>query len=157
MYRQGGVALSRAGPPEKESPALAANRAFRESKRSAGPYSAAELPANGNHLEPGTAIIPLTQGRLVFDVGEPFSDPHLESYLKFLGRDLSDEGVRAFLAARFTYERFRKVGTGEARRDAWLYVWLACRQAAKSGGYINPGHHQKTRSWGNVESRNRTV
>src|SRR5258708_63028 len=87
------------------------------------------------NLGPGTATILLTQGRFVFDSGAAFNDPRLEAYLRFLARELSDDGVRAFLAARFSYERFQKVGTGEARRNAWLYVWLACRQAAKSGGY----------------------
>ena len=93
--------MSRAGPPGKESPALAANRAFRESKRSAGPYSAAELTANGNNLE-------------------PFSDPRIEAYLAFLTRELifSDDPIelRAFLSANYAYDKFRRLGTPACRR-----------------------------------------
>ena len=129
------------GPPgDEETPALAANRGFHESKRSAGPYSAAELSATGNHLGPGTAIIPLTQGQFAFiDSSEPFSDQRIATYLRFLARELSDDGVRAFLLASYGYNKFQKCGTPECRRYAWSLIQFACRLSAES-------RHSKTKA-----------
>ena len=107
-------------PPGEESPALAANRAFRKSKRSAGPYSAAELPANGNNLEPGTAIV---------------SDPQIEGYFPFLGPELlfSDNPAdrRRYLSIHQAYSIFRRSGSQENRFEAWKAITKACRWAPK--------------------------
>src|SRR5260221_1322159 len=126
--------VSSTGPPgEEETPALAANRGFRnESKRSERSYSAAEFSAN-NHSGPGT------QGRFGFDDGAAFSDRHIEGYLAKLGRELSDDQLRDFCHARYRYEIFQRSGAAVDRKYAWFSVQLlACRQSAEAR-HINWG------------------
>lgn len=118
-------------PPEgEETPALAANRGFGKLENPGEAYSAAELPATGNHLGPGTATIELTQGRFAF-VDSSEADLRIETYLKFIARELSDDQLPSFFHARFAYQKFQRLGTPECRRYAWHAIELACRLSAK--------------------------
>jgi hypothetical protein len=126
--------MSDTGPPEPGSRNGANNHERAESKAAANlarDYPTHEFAATGNYLEPGTAQ-QLTQDRFGFDSEPAFSDPRLAAYLQFLARELSDDGLRAFLHARFAYQRFQRLGTPECRRNAWHLVQLACRLSAKN-------------------------
>jgi hypothetical protein len=133
-------------PPKSRDGANNHERA--ESKAAANlatDYPSHEFAATENYLGPGTALIPLTQGRFAFvDSNAPFSDPCLADYLRFLARELSDDGVRAFLHARFAYDKFQRSGTPESRRFAWHMVQLACRLSAKSRHVSTKGASSKT-------------
>jgi len=91
-------------------------------------------------LEPGTATTELTQGRFAFDSCDPFSDPRISAYLQFLSRELSDDGLPAFLHARYAYGKFQRLGTPECRRFAWHRIDLACRLSAKTPQSIRALH-----------------
>jgi hypothetical protein len=106
-------------------------------------YPSREFAATGNHWWPGTATAPLTQGRFAFDSGPPFSDSHIERYLRVLARDLTDDGVRDFLRARFAYSTFQRLGTPQSRCFAWHAIWLAIQQSAKTPGPNLPGPFNK--------------
>jgi hypothetical protein len=126
------------GPPESRDGANNHERA--ESKAAANlarVYPAHELAATGNNLEqPATSTAELTQGRFAFDHSAPFGDARLASYLRFLSRELSDDQVPSFFRASYAYDKFKRSGTAECRRFAWLHVQLACGW----GGRKSPNH-----------------
>lgn len=132
--------MSRAGPPGPGNGNGANNHERAESKAAANlatVYPSHEFAASENRLGPGTAPIPLTQGRFAFDAGAPFGDARIEAYIRVLARELTDDGVRAFLRARFAYQTFQRLGTPEARRFAWHAIWLASSHVSTKGTSSN--------------------
>ena len=91
-----GEKVSRAGPPGN---GRGSTTTVEPLKLSRGDSMSPSLAAVNGNLEPGTRLIPLTQGRFAFvDSSEPFSDPRIAGYLQFLARELSEDGVRVFLS-----------------------------------------------------------
>jgi len=127
----------------RETSAVSVRARFKTSKNSQRVYPTDGFLATDN-LGPGTALIPLTQGRFAFvDSSEPFGDPRIAGYLQFLSSELSDDRLRNFLRARYAYSVFQRLGTPESRRYAWSEIQLACRLSAKSshGGIaVTPGN-----------------
>src|SRR5258707_7103464 len=93
-------AVTGTGPPGNGNSARQSADPKNEYLRNATPPQGFRPLAN---LEPGTAIIPPTQGRFTFDSGAAFNDPHIAAYHARLASDLSDDQLRAFLLARYAY------------------------------------------------------